>query len=44
MATGAGMCFFGVAVGWWIVPFGAVIALIGLVGLVYEYDRGNHAH
>lgn len=44
VATGAGICFFGVAVGWWIVPFGAVIALIGLVGLVYEYDRGNHAH
>ena len=44
IATGAGICFLGVAVGWWIFPFGAVIAFIGVFGLVYEYDRGDHAH
>ncbi|WAL40740.1 cytochrome c oxidase subunit 4 [Brevibacterium sp. BRM-1] len=44
IGVGAGICFFGMAVGFWIVPFGAVIALVGLVGLVFEYDRGNFAH
>jgi hypothetical protein len=44
LAAGAGMVFAGVAIGWWITPFGGVLALIGLVGLVYEYDRGDHAH
>lgn len=44
VGTGTAICFFGMAVGYWIVPFGAVIALVGLVGLVYEYDRGNFAH
>ena len=44
IATGAGICFLGVAVGWWIFPFGAVIAFIGVIGLVYEYNRGDHAH
>lgn len=44
VGTGAGLCFFGVAVGFWIVPFGAVIMLVGVIGLVFEYDRGQHAH
>lgn len=44
IATGGAISFLGVAVGWWIVPFGALIAFVALVGLVYEYDRGNHAH
>lgn len=44
LAAGAGICFFGLAVGWWIIPFGAVVAFVGLIGLVYEYDRGDHAH
>ncbi|GAA2009233.1 cytochrome c oxidase subunit 4 [Brevibacterium samyangense] len=44
VAAGGAVAFLGVAVGMWIVPFGAVIAIVGLVGLVYEYDRGNHAH
>ncbi|WP_349827745.1 cytochrome c oxidase subunit 4 [Brevibacterium litoralis] len=44
VAAGTGVCFLGVAVGMWIVPFGAVIALWGMLGLVFEYDRDNHAH
>ena len=44
LATGAAIMFVGVAVGFWIMPFGAVISLVGLIGLVYEYDRGDHAH
>lgn len=44
VALGAAMSFAGMAIGVWIVPFGAVIAIIGIVGLVFEYDRGDHAH
>ena len=44
LATGGAICFFAVAAGWWIFPFGGVIVVIGLVGLIYEYDRGNFAH
>lgn len=44
VAAGAAICFVGIAVGLWIVPFGGVIALVGLLGLTYEYDRGDHAH
>jgi hypothetical protein len=44
LCAGAALTFVGVAVGWWIMPFGGVLAVVGLVGLVYEYDRGAHAH
>lgn len=44
LAAGIGICFLAVAVGWWIMPFGGVLCLVSLIGLVYEYDRGNHAH
>lgn len=44
VATGGAMMVVGVAVGFWIIPFGGVIGLVGLLGLVYEYDRGDHAH
>lgn len=36
--------FLGLAVGWWILMFGAGLAVIALVGWVYEYSRGDHAH
>ncbi len=42
MACAAG--FLGMAVGFWIVYIGAGLAVIGLVGWVYEYSRGDHAH
>lgn len=44
VAAGAAVCFMGLAVGFWIVPFGGVVAIVGLVGLVFEYDRGPFAH
>lgn len=36
--------FLGLAAGWWILYIGAGLAVIGLVGWVYEYSRGAHAH
>ena len=34
----------GMAVGWWILAIAAPLAVVGLVGWVYEYNRGAHAH
>ena len=42
LACAAG--FLGLAVGWWVFLFGAGLAVIALVGWVYEYSRGDHAH
>ena len=36
--------FLGMAVGWWILYIGAGLAIVALVGWVFEYSRGNHAH
>jgi hypothetical protein len=36
--------FLGLAAGWWILFIGAGIGLVALVGWVFEYSRGDHAH
>ncbi|WP_250444398.1 cytochrome c oxidase subunit 4 [Actinotalea sp. C106] len=38
------VCFAGMAVGWWLFYIGAAVAVIGLVGWVFEFSRGQHAH
>ncbi|MDN5833667.1 MAG: cytochrome c oxidase subunit 4 [Brevibacterium sp.] len=43
-AGAAAVAFYGIAMGWWIFPFGALLGLVALVGLAYEHDRGDHAH
>lgn len=44
LGLGAATVFFGVAVGWWISGVGAIIGAIGLIGLIFEFSRGQHAH
>lgn len=44
LASGAAITFFGVAVGWWVCVVGFVVGVIGLVGLIFEFSRGQHAH
>lgn len=35
----------GVAIGqWWVAIVAGVVAILGVVGWVYEYSRGDHAH
>ena len=34
----------GVVIGWWLFIIGAAIGLFTLIGWVYEYYRGAHAH
>lgn len=43
-AGAAAVAFYGIAMGWWIFPFGAVLGLVALMGLAFEHDRGDHAH
>lgn len=43
LAASAGIAVVGLSVGWWLVPIGLVVFLVGIVGWVYEYYRGNFA-
>jgi hypothetical protein len=38
------LVFAGLALGWWLVGIGMVFGAIALVGWVYEFYRGEHAH
>lgn len=41
----AGSCTFaGLAVGWWLTYIGVALVLVSVVGWVFEYYRGEHAH
>ncbi|MGB9034595.1 cytochrome C oxidase subunit IV [Arthrobacter sp. UCD-GKA] len=44
LGTGAAVGFLGLAVGFWVLYIGVGFTIIGLVGWVYEFSRGNHAH
>lgn len=36
--------FTSLAVGWWLMAPAAALAVVGLIGWVYEFSRGQHAH
>jgi hypothetical protein len=40
----AAITFASLAVGWWLFFFGLPLSLIAVVGFVFEYSRGQHAH
>ena len=44
LSAAAAIGFLGLAVGWWILYIGAGLAVVSIVGWVYEYSRGLHAH
>ena len=44
LAFGAALVFASLAVGWWLFGIGAVVGVFGLVGWVFEFSRGQHAH
>ncbi|KAJ1684177.1 hypothetical protein LUZ63_020470 [Rhynchospora breviuscula] len=43
-ALTASVIALGVVIGWWLVVIGALLGLIAVSGLIYEYYRGVHAH
>lgn len=38
------LVFLGLAVGFWLSGIGLVVGVIGLVGQLFEFSRGQHAH
>lgn len=44
VAIAAAIAFLGVAVGFWLVVIALPILFIGLVGLLFEFSRGQHGH
>ena len=42
--SAAAITFPGLAVGWWMSYIGLVLGILGLVGWVFEFYRGEHAH
>ena len=44
LAASAAISFLALAIGWWLFPIGAAVAVIGLTGWVMEFSRGQHAH
>ena len=44
VAAAAAVVFLGLAVGWWLVYVGTVFGMLALVGMIFEFSRGQHAH
>lgn len=44
LGSAAAVGFLGMAVGWWVLYIGFMIGVIALVGWVFEFSRGQHAH
>jgi hypothetical protein len=44
VALAAALGFTALAVGWWIMIPAGLLAVIALVGWVFEFSRGQHAH
>lgn len=42
--AGAALAFLAVAIGWWIMVPAVIVSVLGLVGLVFEFSVGRHAH
>jgi hypothetical protein len=38
------ICFASLAVGWWLFFIGFPLALVALIGFVFEHSRGQYAH
>ncbi|NKX52148.1 cytochrome c oxidase subunit 4, partial [Arthrobacter deserti] len=44
LSAAAATGFLGLASGWWIFYIGVGFSIIAIIGWVYEYSRGLHAH
>lgn len=44
LGAAAGLAFLALAVGWWLFYISIPFVIIGVIGFVYEYSRGQHAH
>lgn len=44
LGIGSALAFIALAVGWWILVPAAIVGIIGIVGWVFEFSTGQHAH
>jgi len=44
LASSAALGFVALAVGWWILVPAVGVFVIGIIGWVFEFSRGQHAH
>ncbi|MDG2497172.1 MAG: cytochrome c oxidase subunit 4 [Aquiluna sp.] len=44
LGLGAALVFLSLAVGWWLTYIAVPFAIVAVVGFVFEYSRGAHAH
>ena len=44
LGVSGAITFAGLAIGWWLSYIGIALGVIGLVGWVFEFSRGQHAH
>jgi hypothetical protein len=43
-ALSLSVCVLGIVFGWWLFLIGAGFGIVSVLGLVFEYYRGEHAH
>jgi hypothetical protein len=44
LGISSALCFTALAVGWWLFVCAFPLALVALIGFVFEHSRGAHAH
>ena len=44
LGVAAALLFLGAAIGFWISIIGVVVGVMGLVGQIFEFSLGQHAH
>lgn len=44
LGAASALLFLGAAIGFWITGIGVAVGIIGLVGQIFEFSRGHHAH
>ncbi len=44
LGASSAVAFTSLAVGWWLFFIAVPFAIVGIIGFVYEYSRGAHAH
>jgi hypothetical protein len=44
LGASAALAFLALAVGWWLFYISVPFVIVGVIGFVYEYSRGQHAH
>lgn len=44
LAASAAIGFLALAIGWWILVPAVMLFIVGIIGWVFEFSRGQHAH